>query len=41
MNLFCIGMKFAEKVEKAWKDWDTGKFKTKSKDAFLKELRRA
>ena len=30
---------FAERVEKAWKDHDKGKFVTKSKDDFLKELR--
>jgi len=30
---------FAEKVEKAWQDYDKGKFITKSKDEFLKELR--
>ncbi|MEK6876673.1 MAG: AbrB/MazE/SpoVT family DNA-binding domain-containing protein [Nanoarchaeota archaeon] len=30
---------FAERVEKAWKDYDKGKFVTKSKDDFLKELR--
>lgn len=29
---------FAEKVEKAWKEHDKNKFKTKSKDDFLKEL---
>ena len=30
---------FAERVEKAWQDYDAGKFITKSKDEFLKELR--
>ncbi len=30
---------FAEKIEKAWKDYDAGKFKTKSKDKFLEELK--
>ncbi len=30
---------FAEKVEKAWQDYDKGKFVTKSKDDFLKELK--
>ena len=30
---------FAERVEKAWQDHDKGKFITKSKDDFLKELR--
>lgn len=30
---------FAERVEKAWKEYDKGGFKTKSKDDFLKELR--
>ena len=30
---------FAERVEKAWQDYDKGKFVTKSKDDFLKELR--
>lgn len=30
---------FAERVEKAWRDYDKGKFITKSKDDFLKELR--
>ena len=29
---------FAEKVEKAWHDYDKGKFATKSKKDFLKEL---
>ena len=29
---------FAERVEKAWQDYDKGKFITKSKDDFLKEL---
>jgi AbrB family looped-hinge helix DNA binding protein len=28
---------FAEKVEKAWQDYDKGKFETKSKDDFLKD----
>lgn len=30
---------FAERIEKAWKDHDKGKFLIKSKDDFLKELR--
>ncbi|MDD5086185.1 MAG: AbrB/MazE/SpoVT family DNA-binding domain-containing protein [Candidatus Nanoarchaeia archaeon] len=30
---------FAEKVEKAWQDHDKGKFVTKTKDNFLKDLR--
>jgi len=30
---------FAERVEKAWQDYDKGKFITKSKEDFLKELR--
>ena len=30
---------FAERVEKAWQEHDKGKFVTKSKDDFLKELR--
>jgi len=30
---------FAERVEKAWRDYDKGRFVTKSKDDFLKELR--
>lgn len=30
---------FAERVEKAWQEYDKGKFETKSKDDFLKELR--
>ncbi|MDD5331578.1 MAG: AbrB/MazE/SpoVT family DNA-binding domain-containing protein [Candidatus Nanoarchaeia archaeon] len=30
---------FAEKVEKAWQEYDKGKFETKSKEGFLKELR--
>jgi AbrB family looped-hinge helix DNA binding protein len=30
---------FADKVEKAWQEYDKGKFKSKSKDEFLKELR--
>jgi len=30
---------FAERVEKAWVEHDKGKFKTTSKDDFLKELR--
>ncbi len=30
---------FAEKVERAWQEYDKGKFKNKSKDDFLKELR--
>ena len=31
---------FAQKVDAAWKEHDKGKFITKSKDNFLKELRR-
>jgi AbrB family looped-hinge helix DNA binding protein len=30
---------FAEKVDKAWQDYDKGKFKTKTKEEFLKELK--
>ena len=30
---------FAEKVEKAWQEYDKGEFKKKSKQDFLKELR--
>lgn len=30
---------FAKRVEKAWKDYDKGRFITKSKEDFLKELR--
>ena len=30
---------FAERVEDAWRKYDAGKFKTKSKNDFLKELR--
>ena len=30
---------FAERVEKAWQEYDDGKFSTKPKDDFLKELR--
>lgn len=30
---------FAERVEKSWQEYDKGKFETKSKDDFLKELR--
>ena len=30
---------FAERVEKAWQNYDKGKFVTKSKDDFLNELR--
>lgn len=30
---------FAEEVEKAWQEYDNGKFQRKSKEAFLKELR--
>ena len=30
---------FAERVEKSWQDYDRGKFVTKSKEDFLKELR--
>lgn len=30
---------FAERVDKAWKEYDKGKFITKTKEEFLKELR--
>ncbi|MFH1917109.1 MAG: AbrB/MazE/SpoVT family DNA-binding domain-containing protein [Nanoarchaeota archaeon] len=30
---------FAERVENAWQDYDKGKFKKKSKEDFLKELK--
>ena len=30
---------FAERVEKAWQEYDAGKFERKSKDDFLKALR--
>jgi AbrB family looped-hinge helix DNA binding protein len=30
---------FAEEVEKAWQEYDKGKFVKKSKEEFLKELR--
>ncbi len=30
---------FAEKVEKAWQEYDKGRFITKSKEDFLKELK--
>lgn len=30
---------FAEEVEKAWQEYDQGKFQKKSKEDFLKELR--
>ena len=30
---------FAEEVEKAWQEYDKGKFERKSKENFLKELR--
>ena len=30
---------FARRVEKAWQDYDKGKFTSKSKDDFLKELK--
>ncbi len=30
---------FAERVEKAWQEYDEHKFKSKSKEEFLKELR--
>lgn len=30
---------FAERVEKAWQEYDAGKFERKPKDDFLKELR--
>ena len=29
---------FASRVEKAWREYDKGKFVTKSKDEFLREL---
>jgi hypothetical protein len=29
---------FAERIEQAWKEYDKGTFKKKSKDDFLKEL---
>ena len=29
---------FAERVEKAWKEYDKGKFKTKSAEEFLRDL---
>lgn len=32
-------IQFSERIEKAWKDYDKGKFITKSKEDFLKELR--
>lgn len=31
---------FGERVEKAWKEYDKGKFETKTRDEFLKELRK-
>ncbi len=31
-------MGFAKKIEKAWQEYDKGKFETKPKDKFLKEL---
>lgn len=30
---------FAGRVEKAWQEYDNGKFKTKAKNDFLKELK--
>ena len=30
---------FAERVEKAWQEYDKGKFEAKTKSEFLKELR--
>lgn len=30
---------FAKKIEKAWQEYDKGKFISKSKDDFLKDLR--
>ena len=30
---------FAERVEKAWQEYDEHKFKSKSKEEFLKELK--
>ena len=30
---------FAERVEKAWQEYEEGKFITKSRDEFLKELK--
>lgn len=42
MQAIAAGMKddlvFADEVEKAWKDYDKGKFKKKSKADFLKDL---
>ncbi|HLC19303.1 MAG TPA: AbrB/MazE/SpoVT family DNA-binding domain-containing protein [Candidatus Nanoarchaeia archaeon] len=32
-------LEFAEEVEKAWQEYDKGKFQKKSKEDFLKELR--
>ncbi|MBN2052325.1 AbrB/MazE/SpoVT family DNA-binding domain-containing protein [Candidatus Woesearchaeota archaeon] len=32
-------LRFAERVDKAWKDYEKGKFKTKTKEEFLKELK--
>ena len=31
-------LKFAESVEKAWKEYETGKFKSVNKKGFLEEL---
>lgn len=43
MSSLASGLKddliFAERVEKAWQDYDKGKFKTKTKEEFLKELK--
>jgi AbrB family looped-hinge helix DNA binding protein len=36
---FIDDFKFAKEVEIAWKEYENGKFKTKSKDDFLKELK--
>ncbi len=32
-------LRFAERVEQAWKDYDAGKCEKRSKEDFLKELR--
>lgn len=36
---FIDDFKFAEEVEKTWKQYERGKFETKSKKDFLKELK--
>jgi bifunctional DNA-binding transcriptional regulator/antitoxin component of YhaV-PrlF toxin-antitoxin module len=38
-NDFKEDLIFAEKVEKAWQDYEKKKFKSRSKDDFLKELK--